>query len=1426
MTQSFFLHIGIELENAFALEAYTGLFRITLLSVGIKFKLDHLSCATCLNSVIFRTIAELPISDGATSSVADAIGFDDFATGLGRRMQTKEDIVPKASKPTLPGALAKYQAELGALGFDIRSLTAGTVSGHQSLPAGIASAPSPSDVGNALNTLLSDDAALMQGVRQVLAAAIAAYDPDISSMAAQAERGRVGLEAVNISQGARTLTNAAAAASALQSEASILVNLLLSRTSNPPSLFAAHSSLEAAVAQLSASLVDAETTGTLQAATDLSNWVLDFVGAEKPARPAWQVQAQTSLRTEATLHGGLYRLRAVVERASVDLGHMSSSPICHGVAVADAAAARGAISESGGNFGSLCCSVQGVLAQLVADLGSAGIRKLHSVLGAVNRRSWVAAASMLRGTSWCAANLTQCDIVTTTLASGCVRTNFWADAPTWMNSFRATGVHFTSPSVLAFEAQLTISGSLSCGYQTLTVHVPLQQNVSWAVDCCTELRNGTIRLKAHNLAIPLSAVQNLIEGKLQLDQAGGIIAANSSSWAWWHGSEQLVLRSDLLQAFQLGAVDALCATSAADVHMAAAAHVANISLQLGTGGAPAELFTRTRSDPQTAASSMHAARRLAGEPENPVAVDTVRCSMQCPAGALRARAITDEPHCLAQPQFQGQKRAVLDASNLTSGVDNCLMWLEQDYASCEGKKVAADMRFVACFNKADRGANCPIPSGSIDLSSWWRRCLTRVQTVDTSLGFLGLLDGATAELATAFDCATFGQLQSSACSCDPSSTSLENERVDHLSCLTASVGNDLDPLAENRATDQLVVMAQMRALGFLAEAGSRMEHASRVLHCAAAGVLRFEQPCDAIPFGECRVAGVPCASPVVQRGTCLDVPSEVSEAATRCSRARVELNSTELDWLRAQNAPAWVSLPSSSCGLVIGHRTPEDAMRIWGTSWLADALIEAARLYAGLSSSDSRQRPITVSAAALREGGNVLNEMGYQTGLEARIKLPSNVSIANIQAVALARAGFSLFLADCDGPQCVLLPPSPLPPDVSALRVAVSPPTLIPQGGEERVDCNGPAAVAVSQVEMGDIVRAADELQLRARNLQSVFAALESAWRVKDVGHAAEILQQTSGYTNAFVGWESGAFQLSHAVSELQTLLGTFDDAVDDGGACAWAKELSESVTTVSSATLNPRSFEDGLSHLTKTTDLLVSAISPLTVDRMDMHGNEILGNLSLFSPANVGVALEYFLTAKASGLHNITDKLAALHIFEDALAAPRARALHFISSAGAVERGEKITNLSHAISDLSSWRDAKTSPLGASSHWMAKLASFVELDLSWEQLWMEITNNENSLLSSGERTLAAYRTRLEAARTAARQLLRTSAVGGRLQGAATTMLAHVSSSFFADVASLASAQWAPLDLTAAPSLSVVAAAVAELDASGVDADTVTQLDG
>ena len=391
----FALRLGVELENTFALEAYTALFRVTLLSVGIKFKIEHLTCATCVSSVILRTFAEPPDSDEAISSEADN----------GRRMQTKDGIVPKASKPTLPVTLAKYLLELGALGFDIRSLdsqpvTAGSlssiVSGHQSLPAGIASAPSPSDVRSALNALLSDDAALMQGVRQALTAAIAAYDPDISSMAAQAERGRVGLEAVNISQGAGTLASATAAAVALQSEASVLVNLLLNRKSNSPSLLAAHSQVEAAVAQLNTSLMEAETTGALQAATDLSNWVLDFVGAEQPARPAWQVQAQTSLRTEATLQDGLHRLRAVVERASVDLRPIYATPVCHGVAVGDAAAARGAIGESGGDFGSLCCSVQGVLAQLVADLGSTGIRKLRSVLVAVSRRSWVAAAGLLR----------------------------------------------------------------------------------------------------------------------------------------------------------------------------------------------------------------------------------------------------------------------------------------------------------------------------------------------------------------------------------------------------------------------------------------------------------------------------------------------------------------------------------------------------------------------------------------------------------------------------------------------------------------------------------------------------------------------------------------------------------------------------------------------------------------------------------------------------------------------------------------------------------------------------------------------------------------------------------------------------------------------------------------------------------------------
>ena len=211
---------------------------------------------------------------------------------------------------------------------------------------------------------------------------------------------------------------------------------------------------------------------------------------------------------------------------------------------------------------------------------------------------------------------------------------------------------------------------------------------------------------------------------------------------------------------------------------------------------------------------------------------------------------------------------MLDASNLTSDVGRCLKWLHQDYASCGNRKVAADLRFAACYNNTDSNASCPIPSGSIDLPSWWRSCLARARIDDAFLDSLGLLDDATAELAAAFDCGTFAKLQSGACWCDPSSQSQMHKRP-NLSCLTASVGAELDPLAENRAADQLALLTQLKALGFLAEAGPRMEHASRVLHCATAGVLHFEQPCDATPFGECRVAGVPCESPVVQRGTCL-----------------------------------------------------------------------------------------------------------------------------------------------------------------------------------------------------------------------------------------------------------------------------------------------------------------------------------------------------------------------------------------------------------------------------------------------------------------------------------------------------------------------------------------------------------------------------
>ena len=149
------MRAGIEIEDTFKLEAYTGLFRATLLNVGIKFKFDHLTCATCLGSVILRTAAELPIAEyvEAASIVVDGVAN-------GRRLQSKEGIVPTTSKPTLSASLAKYFLELHALGFDTHTmdtppLTAGSgaVVGHQTLQAAIASAPYPSELTRRQSTL-------------------------------------------------------------------------------------------------------------------------------------------------------------------------------------------------------------------------------------------------------------------------------------------------------------------------------------------------------------------------------------------------------------------------------------------------------------------------------------------------------------------------------------------------------------------------------------------------------------------------------------------------------------------------------------------------------------------------------------------------------------------------------------------------------------------------------------------------------------------------------------------------------------------------------------------------------------------------------------------------------------------------------------------------------------------------------------------------------------------------------------------------------------------------------------------------------------------------------------------------------------------------------------------------------------------------
>ena len=312
-------------------------------------------------------------------------------------------------------------------------------------------------------------------------------------------------------------------------------------------------------------------------------------------------------------------------------------------------------------------------------------------------------------------------------------------------------------------------------------------------------------------------------------------------------------------------------------------------------------------------------------------------------------------------------------------------------------------------------------------------------------------------------------------------------------CLGASVGDDADPAAENRLDDRAALVRRLRWLGYATTDSVAVEHSTRLLLCAAAGLSVLEDTCDgAGPTCTVRDQQCPGRRHRPWRGTCLRDHA--------CARGLIERDSPEHTLLRAPNAPRWVRLPAAGCGTVVAQAPRQ----LWGTDWLATALVHAGRLYAQAAQGATRP-PINVSAGSAREGGSTSahgKTSQYQAGLAVEVIAPAPgvpAVEADAQLDALAKAGFRLYDGRCTTDPCALLDTRASWTGLASVRAVLDaqPIASTPLPALDAAACgsDGGGSEAPEPADLADVLGdTAAELHHFARSVKLVLGALEEAW--------------------------------------------------------------------------------------------------------------------------------------------------------------------------------------------------------------------------------------------------------------------------------------------------------------------------------------------
>lgn len=1332
------------------------------------------------------------ISRGQSSSSGSGQGSSDVET---------EEVIPVAKPPDLSELLDEFMQNIAALKLP------------EKLSESMSTAPTVGALPTALTKFVQENALLAQSVREVLTTAAASHHPFLFVTAPHVASASEAIDAAASPSAVQAMLDAGSGAvgviDSLERFTAGLRDESIHSVGPLRRMLNLITQALPLVANLAARL-DGIASG-LSGTASLANWLHGLADRDQPTAmcPAPQREASAVRDISIRLGSALDAVRAAVEDGTSGVGALHAPDACP---VNGSAVVRAALQLHGGDYYSLCCSVRVSLSEAAVALGAISFGKLRHVLEAINRREWaVAADRFARQGTFCTDDRARCQRLAAALGAGCPEPSHWAVPPAFARTLNVSNARVvtynTSRSsasatdlLLAFDVRVTAIGTMRCEGQNLPLKLTFGQH------------DVRMMVTAPTAAVSDELIETL-SPLMQLDSEGGVrLAAWSAADAnasvasrWWSFHEQLVARSELLRAARLEADHTVCSDPARPADVAGSALLEALDGQL---------LVSARANASSALGALFVAQRLSGQLTAPVMLETDRlCSAECARGTLSSVSADEQPQCVTAVACADSPSScsALTAVGLPEHFGDCVSYHRRDYATCGLRKADADARLVTCL-RSDWDAASPSPcaappSDTGAFREWWVGCLSQLSLTSTAEQQPLLRD-----LVAGLDCATFAEEQRARCWCDMA-TFAPSPRPALSSagagCLTAAVGSDADTRAENRAADVAVVRARLATLGFLTAPGVQAEHSTRVFLCAAAGVVSMERVCDAVAPGAdvtCTVEAVVCpeARRVHERGTCL-----LDES---CAIGRIERGSSEHLWLQARNAPAWAPLPASGCGFEVHGRSAEERMRAWATTWAVEALIHAGRTYR--NSTDAL--PLRVLGASLRAGGPVLGTTAFQTGLEIEVMRPtvgslaSDATLAQKQTSALRRAGFEIVTEACAadshraaGEQAICYRARLRPPDVMA---------AVP----EDPSCS----VAVTELPPTSVpVTVLDEpataLQVQARALLSTTVALNAAWNPRNTGDRAaavtSLLPQVAGLGRAFQSRGPTALQLAAAVHNLHPHLVSLSDPdveSSDGHTCTRARKLSASVPVDGSPHIPEESLRAALDHVAGADDFgaFLDANAAINPGEIVRHAQSILEALRSFAPKQYLRPMALLGAAKAGGLLEMKPLPTNLRVVDNFVRSRRVVMDTFAGNASQTRRASRYQSAEQIHAALQSW----LSPKG-DAHPLTRIKELGELDVTWEELWLNTTRNETRIDGFYQRAIKGFRVMVDVARKYVPLVLRAAHIGERVEPWAARMLEHVHSTFFHELASVAYGALHNVTMPALPEQEQLDAVLAEL---------------